>query len=116
MWAQALIVLLGALVSSILTVGLGLFVFDRYYKSRLRDEADERIEDYTQRLRQAIGEEVDSAGEVIAQKVRTGVLDAVASIPSPEVLQETTQSVVRTGVDLVEAGLNTFLGTKPRKR
>lgn len=108
--------LFGAMLSSVLTLGLGLFFFDRYYKQRLRREMDDRFDDYTRRLKEAIGEEAEKAGDLIEKKVRDGVLGAVASIPSSEVLQGTTQNVVRTGVDLVEAGLNTFLGAKPRKR
>lgn len=116
MWAQVLLTVLGAMLSSALTLGLAAYVFERRYKDRLRREIEERADEYAERLRQVLDEEIEKAGEMVEQRVRQGVLKAVADIPSSEVLQDTTQNVVQTGVDLVEAGLHTFLGTKPRKR
>ncbi|MEM7354365.1 MAG: hypothetical protein AAF657_26400 [Acidobacteriota bacterium] len=111
-----MLVLLGAVASSVLTLGLGFLFFDRYYKRRLEREMDERFSDYSQRLQATIAEEAEKAGDSIAKKVRVGVVEGITSIPSSEVLQGTTQNVVKTGVDLVEAGLSTFLGAKSRKR
>ena len=89
---------------------------DRRYKKRLLAEIDELAQDYRQRFKNVLDDEVENVGKTIEIRVRQGVLDAVASLPSSEVIQGTTQSVVRTGVDLVEAGLSTFLGArKPDK-
>ena len=116
MWIQALMIVAGAVLSSALTLGLAYCFFERHYKERLRKELDEQVDGYQRRFEEVLDHEIERIGGVIETRVRKGVLDAVASIPSSEVIQETTQSVVRTGVDLVEAGLSTFLGTKPRKR
>ncbi len=108
-------ILIGAVLSSALTLGVAYYFFERHYKKRLEKELDEKADEYQERFQEVLDAEVQKVGTVIETKVRKGVLDAVASIPSSEVIQGTTQSVVQTGVDLVEAGLETFLGTK-RKR
>lgn len=108
-------ILAGAVVSSALTLGVAYYFFERHYRQRLEEELDQKVDEYQQRFQEVLDDEVRKVGTVIETRVRKGVLDAVASIPSSEVIQGTTQSVVQTGVDLVEAGLETFLGTK-RKR
>ncbi len=118
MWTQALLILASALLSSLMTLALGFYLFDRHYKQRLLAEIDERADAYQERFEGVLEEEGEKLGENIETRVRQGVLDAFASLPSTEVIQETTQSVVQTGVDLMEAGFSTFLGGKgkPRKR
>ncbi len=116
MWTQALMILAGAVISSVLTLALAYWLFDRHYKARLMKEIDQRADAHRERFQEVLDQEVDKVGKTIETRVRQGVLDAVASLPSTEVIQETTQSVVRTGVDLVEAGLSTFLGKKPDRR
>ncbi len=117
MWTQALLILASALLSSLLTLALGFYFFDRHYKKRLLVEIDGRADAYRQRFQEVLDDEVEKIGNTIETRVRQGVLDAVASLPSSEVIRGTTQSVVQTGVDLVESGLSTFLGTrKPGKR
>ncbi len=116
MWTQVLLILGGAVVSSILTLVLAYRFFDRHYKTRLMKEIDERADTHRRRFQDMLDEEIEKAGDTVETRVRQGVLDAVASLPSSEVIQGTTQSVVQTGVDFVEAGLSTFLGKKPGKR
>ena len=116
MLTYAVMILASASLSSLLTLGLGFYYFDRRYKERLLTEIDARADAYRRSFQAVLDDEVERVGQTIETRVRQGVLDAVASLPSSEVLQGTTQSVVQTGVDLVEAGLSTFLGTKPRKR
>jgi len=115
MWIQALLIVLGAVLSSALTLGLVYLFFEKRYKLRLQQEIDERVEVYLENFRDVLDEEVDKVGKTIETRVRKGVLDAVAALPSSAVIQETTQSAVQTGVDLVEAGLKTFLGGSSRK-
>lgn len=105
-----------ALLASILSLALAFWFFERYYKRRLKREIDEIFESYLERLRETLAEEASKAGDLMEKKVQHGLLAAVSNLPSPEVLQKTTDSVVKTGVDLVEAGLSTFLGNKSRKR
>ena len=112
MWTQALLIVLGAVLSSTLTLGLAYLFFEKHYRLRLQREVDEQVEDYLERFRDVLGEEVEKASKTVRAQVRQGVLDAVADLPSAEVIQGTTQSAVRAGVDMVEAGLKTFLGGK----
>jgi len=116
MWIQALMIVLGAVLSSALTLGLAYVFFEKRYKQRLQREIDERVEEYLASFQAVLDEEVEKVGSTIEARVRKGVLDAVAALPSSEVIQGTTQSAVQTGVDLMEAGLQAFLGTRPRKR
>lgn len=111
-----LLTISGAVLSSLLTLGLAYLVFERHTKARLRREIEEQVEEATARMRQVLEQEIDRAGEVIEERVRQGVLKAVTDLPSSEILRGTTQNVVRTGVDLMEAGLDTFLGGPARKR
>ncbi len=115
MWIQALWTVLGAVLSSALTLGVAYVFLEKRYKLQLQREVDERVADYLESFRGVLDEEVDKVGEVIEARVRKGVLDAVAALPSSQVIQETTQSAVQTGVDLVAAGLKTFLGGSPGK-
>ena len=115
MWTQILIVGAGAVLSSTLTLGLAYVVFEKRYKRRLQQEVDERVEDYLQSFRSTLDEEIEKAGKTLQARVRQGVLDGVAALPSSEVIQGTTQSAVRAGVDIVEAGIKTFLGGQGRK-
>ena len=105
-----------AMLASACTLGLAGYLFDRRYKKRLEAELEERVEAYRRRFQAVLDEEIERLGDLIEERVRKGVLDAVASLPSSEVVRETTQSVARTGLDLMEAGLGTLLGAKPRKR
>ncbi len=116
MWTQALMILASALLASSLTLALGFYYFDRRYKKRLMAEIDARADAYRQLFQEVLDEEVESVGRTIETRVRQGVLDAVASLPSSEIVQGATQNVLHTGVDMVEAGLSTLLGKKPRDR
>jgi len=111
-----LLVVTSALLSSGLTLTVAFYFFDRYYKHRLQREMDDRVAAYTKELQEAIDQEIVKAGDVIESKVQQGMLEAISSIPSSQVIQKTTDTVVKTGADLVEAGLSTFLGGRPRNR
>lgn len=99
MWMQALAIVLTALLSSLLTLGLAAHLFEHRYRKKLEAEIDAR-------LAAAIAE----LGAVIEERVRRGVLDAVAAIPSSEVIESTTRAAARTGMGLMEEGLNVLLG------
>ena len=98
---QLITILLTSLLTSVLTLMLARRQFEKQYK----DVLDEK-------LRQVF----DELGDIVEERVRKGVLDAVASIPSTEVLQSATRTVTRTGVDLVEGGLSALLGGSRTRR
>lgn len=104
MWEELLRIVATAVLSSLVTLWLVHWAFDRIFLPRLERDVQRQL---------------DRALEVLAplieERVRKGVLDAVAAIPSTEVLQNTTRAVTQTGVDLVGAGLNVLLGRRDRR-
>lgn len=116
MWTQALLILASALAASLMVLAVAYQLFERRYKKRLRREVDDQVNLYRKQFHEILDRELVKLGDIIEERVRTGVVDAVRSLSSTELLQETTQSVVKTGVDLAEASLGAFLGTKPRKK
>lgn len=59
---------------------------------------------------------IDRLGDVIEERVRQGVINGVSSLPSREVIRGTTRTIAKTGVEIVEDGLNSFLGKKITKK
>jgi len=116
MWTQALLILASAVAASLMTLAVAYQLFERRYKERLRREVDEQVSLYRDQFQEILDRELVKLGGIIEERVRAGVVDAVRSLSSPEGLQQTTQTVVKSGVDLVEAGVSVVLGTKPRKR
>ena len=111
-----LVILASASLSSLLTLALGFYLFDRRYKPRLMAEMDRRVDAYRRQFQELLDDEVERLGDTVESRVRQGVVDAVASLPSSEVVKGATQSVVKTGVDLVEAGLSGLLGSNKRDK
>ncbi len=103
MLIELLTIALTALLSSLLTLGLAQRLFERSYKKQLEE-----------RLTALVSE----LGSVIEERVRRGVLDAVAEIPSAEVLGKATRTAARAGTSLLEGGLSALLsgGRDPRGR
>ena len=97
--ATVLLVLVTALLSAGFTALLLVVVFRR----RILPELEQRL-----------GERLEAAREDFAQSVersvRKGFLDGVSSLPSREMLQDTTRTIARTGMGLVGDSLNTLLG------
>lgn len=52
----------------------------------------------------------------IERSVRKGLLDGVSALPSREVLQDTTRTIARTGMELVGDSLTAWLGGARRGR
>ena len=75
MWIQLLLVVVTALLSSLLTLGLGYYIFERYLKDDLLRHIDEHVD-----------EAIEELGREIEIRVKQGVVDGVASIPSSEVI------------------------------
>lgn len=71
-------------------------------------------------LEQRMAARMDVAREEFAvsveRAVRKGVLDGVASIPSREVLQDTTRTIARTGMELMGDSLSSLLGRRGARR
>lgn len=116
MESPLLIILASAVAASLLTVVLAFYLFDRWYKKRLERELDERVDAYRRLFHEEFERHGERLGALIEERVRKGIVDGVAALPSPETLRETTRTVARTGVDLMEAGLGALLSGKRPKR
>lgn len=93
-----------ALTSSLLTAGLAYWIYLKKIRPRLEREIERKL-----------GQMEEELGHLIRSRVRQGVLDAVAALPSASVLRETQKTVARTAADLVEGGLAALWGEKPKK-
>jgi len=95
MLLQFFTILLTAVLSSVLTLALAYWIVNRRLKRRLEQRWNELQEEF---------------GTMIQERVRRGVVEGVASIPSTEVLKGTSQALTATAGDLVKSGLDTLLG------
>ena len=88
-------ILLTAGLSSVLTLALAYWLVEKHLKRRLELQMKELQEEL---------------GSALQERVRQGVVEGVASIPSTEVLKGTSQALTATAGDLVKSGLDTLLG------
>lgn len=100
MWLTLLQIVLTALLSSLLTLGIGYWVFERRLKQRLWDEIDHCVEDAVAQI-----------GREVEERVKQGVIDGVASLPSTEVIAGAGRTAAKSGVDLVSTLLG--MGRRP---
>lgn len=108
MIATLILASITAVLSAALTLGIGFVVFQRRW-DRERQILEDRLEE---RLTLAL----DELGVVIEERVRKGVLDAIARIPSAEVLSGTTRTAAQAGADLVSYGLSALLGRRSKPK
>ena len=111
MWNQALTIVATALLSSALTVGLAWWLYQRRLKAELEAQLESAVAEVDGKLRQAL----EALGDIVEERVKQGILNGVAAIPSSEVLADTTKSVARTGAELATKGLSALLGIKSKK-
>ena len=92
-------ILLTALASSLLTLWIAARVVRRRYVPEVKREVDSALE----RL-----------GDTVEERVRKGVIDAIKSLPSPDVVRWTRETVGEAAEELVRGGLSTLLGDGPK--
>ena len=100
MWTQILLMLGTALLSSLFTLAMAYWIFDRVLRHRIEEHIDRYVD-----------EAVAELGREIEERVKQGVVDGVASLPSTEVLAGATRTAARSGVDLIGAILG--VGRRP---
>lgn len=91
-----------ALLSSLLTLGIAHFIF----QSRLKHRYEEGITDAIERIKAEVGPEIEA-------RVKQGVLDGFKSLPSKEMLRDTTRTIAKTGLDIMGDGLK--MATRPSR-
>ena len=105
MLTQALAIILTAVLSSLLTLGIAYF----FIRKLVQERGEKTVREITERLKNDVGPELE---ERVAQGVRSGF----ASLPSREVLRDTTRNMAKTGVDIVGDTLKPFLKQKSTYR
>lgn len=93
-------VVITACLSSIFTLGLAWWIWERRLESRLESRFEAKVEKLS-----------ESLGETVRNKVRQGVLEAIAEAPSLEVIGGAGRTMADSAVDLLRGGLGTILGS-----
>jgi|GEM_PF-3294382 len=105
MMVDFFVILITALLSSFLTIAIAYYII----KQQIQTHAEERIN-------QIITQFENEIGPIIEARVKQGVRDGVASIPSREVIRETTRTIAKTGADIVGDTLKPLLNRSPGRR
>ena len=93
-----LIVVATAVLSSMITLGVGFVL--------LRTSFDNKLHESIERFKQEVGAEVEF-------RVKKGVVEGIKSLPSKDVLKDTTMSLAKTSLDIFGDGLK--MATRPRR-
>ncbi len=105
MLSQALVIILTAVLSSLLTLGVAYY----FIRKLVQERGEKTVREITERFKNDVGPELEKR---VAQGVRSGF----ASLPSREVLRDTTRNMAKTGVDIVGDTLKPFLKQKGNYR
>lgn len=91
-----------ALLSSLLTLGVAHLFFQKRLKSRYEAGLADAIE----RFKAEVGPEIEA-------RVKQGVLEGIKSLPSREMLRDTTRTIAKTGLDIMGDSLK--MATRPSR-
>lgn len=97
-----LVALAAALLSSLFTLSIVILVIQKRFRKR-----------YEKGLQDAIDKFKAEAGPEIEARVKQGVVDGFKSLPSREMLRDTTRSIAKTGLDIMGDSLK--LATRPSR-
>lgn len=86
----ALTIIATALLSSLLTLGIAHYVFQKRFKNR-----------YEQGVQDAIDKFKEEVGPEIEARVKKGVMEGFKALPSREILRDTTRTIAKTGLDIM---------------
>lgn len=100
MLTQAMIIILTAVLSSLMTLGIAYF----FIKKLVQERGEKTVNEITEKIKNEVGPELE-------QRVAQGVRSGFASLPSREVIRDTTRNMAKTSVDLVGDTLKPFLKT-----
>ncbi|MEE2732413.1 MAG: hypothetical protein VYA55_16455 [Pseudomonadota bacterium] len=102
MTATLLTIVATALLSSLLTLGIAQYVFQKRFKKR-----------YEAGLQAAIEQFKAEVGPEIEARVKKGVMEGIKSLPSREMLRDTTRTIAKTGLDIMGDSLK--MATRPAR-
>ncbi len=98
------ILLVAGIVSSALTLGVLVLACRYWWQQKGRDQIERHVDE--------LGDELQ---EKVRQGVKQGIQDGIDDLPK-DVVRSTTRSMTQTGMDIVEEGISTLLGSTPRKK
>jgi len=106
MMMQTLFTILAtAVLSSLITLVIALHYFRKHAKPRY----DKAVGDAIERFKAEVGPEIE-------QRVKQGILEGIKSLPTREMLRDTTRTIAKTGLDIVGDGLKIATRTtRPRR-
>ena len=90
-----------ALLSSIMTLTIAHLVM----KGRIKKHYEAGLAKAIEQFKQEVGPDIEA-------RVKKGVVDGVKSLPSREILRDTTRTIAKTGLDIM--GDSFKLATRPR--
>lgn len=104
-----------AALAAVMTLGLAAIAWRGWLAPAFERRLAAAVETAKAELRAELETASRDLGEEIERRVRRGVIDGVAAIPSSEVVQGATRTVARTGAEILGAGLETLLGRDRRR-
>jgi hypothetical protein len=106
MMMQTLFTILAtAVLSSLITLMIAIHYFRKHAKPRY----DKAVGDAIERFKAEVGPEIE-------QRVKQGILEGIKSLPTREMLRDTTRTIAKTGLDIVGDGLKIATRTtRPRR-
>ena len=101
------------IVTAFLSSAMTLLVAALFYSFILQPRLQKQLQEVAEEIETRVKSGVEAAGEdmlpAFREQVREGFLEALAQWPSNEFRQ-----VTRTGAEIVEDGLNTLFGRRPK--
>lgn len=101
-----------ALLSSILTLGLSYFFFQRILKNDLKSRLDQLSIEVTERLKQGV---IDAGMDLLPKfraAVREGFKEAISDTVKPDMIEKSAKSMADIGSSLMDTSLKMLFGTK----
>jgi hypothetical protein len=101
-----------ALLSSILTLGLAYFLYQRRLKNDLEARLNELSGEFKERVRQGV---IEAGMELLPKfraEVREGFKEAISDTVKSNIIEKTAKSMADIGGALMDTSLKTLFGTK----
>lgn len=93
-----------ALLSSVVTLMIAI----HYFRKHAQPRYEKAVTDAIERFKAEVGPEIE-------QRVKQGVLEGIKSLPTREVLRDTTRTIAKTGLDIVGDGLKIATRSRPKR-
>lgn len=112
MSSAALLILITALVTSIVTLCLAAVVYKVFLAGRIERRAEQIGDDLEQRVRAGVMQAGEDLLPKFREQVALGFKDALAAAARGEHVEESVRAMARSGADLLEEGLGALFGRR----